>query len=114
MPILYSSQAGKAPPGKVGCRGLDTPCTAYISYLKAHKFFFVCAPVGMPDVCMWYVVLGMRYEVRGMRYVVQGTRYGTRGTETVCGAPLLTPEISFHQIMLHGGCVQRPCNQQTI
>jgi hypothetical protein len=23
--ILYSSQAGLSPPGKVGCRGLDTP-----------------------------------------------------------------------------------------
>ncbi len=75
------------PPGKVGCRGLDTPCTAYISYLKAHIFFFVCAPVGMPDVCMWYVVQGMRYEVQG--YEVCGARYeiwdtwhrdGVRGT----------------------------------
>jgi hypothetical protein len=64
----------------------------------------------MPDVCMWYVVLGMRYEVRGMRYVVQGTRYGTRGTETVCGAPLLTPEISFHQIM----CMVAVCSGHAI
>ena len=45
----------------------------------AHKFD-ACVLFGMPSVCMWYMVHGMRYEVRGMRYVVHGTKYVVRGT----------------------------------
>ena len=45
----------------------------------AHKFN-ACAPFGMPGMCTWYVVHGMRYEVRGMWYVVQGTEYVVQGT----------------------------------
>jgi hypothetical protein len=53
-------------------------CTL-ISHAIAHKSD-ACALFGMPSMCMWYVVHGMRYEVRGMRYVVHGTRYVVRGT----------------------------------
>ena len=45
----------------------------------AHKSD-ACALFGLPSMCMWYVVHGMRYEVRGMWYVVQGTKYVVRGT----------------------------------
>jgi hypothetical protein len=37
-------------------------------------------PFCMLNMCMWYVVHGMRYEVRGMWYVVQCTKYMVRGT----------------------------------
>jgi hypothetical protein len=86
---LYCTAARlvKPPPARWGVGGWIPPALLYL-LSKSSQIFFVFVPVGMPDVCMWYVVLGMRYEVRGMRYVVQGTRYGTRGTETVCGAPL--------------------------
>ncbi len=46
---------------------------------NAHKFD-ACALFGMPSMCTWYVVHGMRYEVRGTWYVVQGTKYVVRGT----------------------------------
>ncbi len=45
----------------------------------AHKFD-ACVLFGMPSMCTWYVVHGVRYEVRGMWYVVQGTEYVVRGT----------------------------------
>ncbi len=45
----------------------------------AHKFD-AYALFGMPGMCTWYVVHGVRYEVRGMWYVVQGTEYVVRGT----------------------------------
>jgi hypothetical protein len=35
--ILYSSQAGFSPPGKVGCRGLDTPSK---SSVDEHNLYF--------------------------------------------------------------------------
>ena len=46
----------------------------------AHKFD-ACALFGMPGMCTWYMVHGMRYEVRGMRYVVQSMGYVVRGME---------------------------------
>jgi hypothetical protein len=87
---LYCTAARlvKPPPRQGGVSGAGYTLHCLYLLSKGSQIFFVFVPVGMPDVCMWYVVLGMRYEVRGMRYVVQGTRYGTRGTETVCGAPL--------------------------
>ncbi len=46
----------------------------------AHKFE-ACVLFGMPSMCTWYMVHGMRYEVRGTRYMVQGTEYVVRGTK---------------------------------
>jgi hypothetical protein len=45
----------------------------------AHKFD-ACDLFGMPGMCTWYMVHGMRDEVRGMWYMVQGTKYVVRGT----------------------------------
>jgi hypothetical protein len=90
MPILYSSQAGKAPPPppwQGGVWGARYPLHCLYLLSKSSKIFFVCVPVGMPDVCMWYVVHGMRCEMRG--YEVCGAKYeiwdtwhrdGVRGT----------------------------------
>ena len=88
MPILYSSQAGKAPPWQGGVSGAGYTLHCLYLLSKGSQTFFVFVPVGMPDVCMWYVVLGMRYEVRGMRYVVQSTGYVVRGMECIVQSAL--------------------------
>ncbi len=68
----------------------------------AHKFD-ACALFGMPGMCTWYMVHGMRYEVRGMWYVVQGTEYVALGTR--CKTPCmiieqneLVPEICLYEV----------------
>ncbi len=51
-----------------------------ISFMQiAHKSD-ACVLFGMPSMCTWYMVHGMRYEVRGIWYVVQGTECVVRGT----------------------------------
>ena len=79
MLTLYSSQVVTAP-WQGGVPGAGYPWILLISLMQiAHKFD-ACVLFGIPSVCMWYMVHGMRYEVRGMWYVVQGTGYVVRGT----------------------------------
>jgi hypothetical protein len=79
MLTLYSSQVVKAPLARWGARGWIPPALLISLMQIAHKFD-ACVLFGIPSVCMWYMVHGMRYEVRGMRYVVHGTKYVVQGT----------------------------------
>jgi hypothetical protein len=94
MEIMYITwePVGSEPPCHKGSWwGLHTPCTNFTQKKNelcfentcmlqiAHKFD-ACALFGMPGMCTWYMVHGMRYEVRGMWYVVQGTEYVALGT----------------------------------
>ena len=56
MLTLYSSQAGQSPPGKVGCQGLDTPCTANISHANSSQMLvsFLACPACVRG--KWYMV----------------------------------------------------------
>jgi hypothetical protein len=100
MEMMYITwvPVGSEPPCQKGSWwGLHTPCTNFTQkwnelcfvntrmLQNSHKFN-AWALFGMPSMCTWYVVHGMRYEVRGTWYVVQGTKYVVRGTrcKTLC------------------------------
>jgi len=58
----------------------------------------------MLNMCMWYVVHGMRYEVRGMWYVVQCTKYMVRGTRYEVQNTLYDYWIQMI-VCVEGGCL---------
>jgi hypothetical protein len=85
MLTLCSRQAGQSPPGKVGCQGLDTPCTANISHANSSQIWCLCPFWHAQRVYVvhgtWYEVWGARYEVRGAWYEVRGARHEVRGAK---------------------------------